>query len=82
MVTTKELERILEVYKAPFHYDPHGQMIFDSLNHQILDIRGWGYLQKFPDAIVIQDNVGKLVEEFLNAAHKAYLMDKHKENGQ
>jgi GTP-binding protein EngB required for normal cell division len=77
-ITVQELARIFEVYKAPFTYEEYGQFIFDKENQMIVDIRGWGYLQRFSDAVQIQDNVGKLITDFLNNAHMAYLMDKNK----
>lgn len=65
-----ELRRIFEVYRPPFKYDQNGQYVFDIHNHMVVDIRGWGYLQRFTDGEQIQDNVGRLVTELLNKEYE------------
>lgn len=71
-MTDKELKRIFEVYYPPFKYEKGAQVILDSHNHMVLDIRGWGYLQRFNDGVEIQDNVGQLVVDLLNDKHNEY----------
>lgn len=66
MLNEQELKRITEVYRKPFKYEQEGQIITDSHGHFIIDVRGWGYLQRFTDGENIQDNVGKLVAHLLN----------------
>lgn len=66
MLNEQELKRILAVYYKPFKYEQEGQIITDSHGHLVLDVRGWGYLQRFTDGETIQDNVGKLVAHLLN----------------
>lgn len=63
---TKQL--ILVGFTPPFEYDPHGQSIIDKDNKQVVDIRGWGHLQKLgePCASSIQDNLGEEITNFLN----------------
>jgi len=52
--------------KAPVKYFSAGTMIIDSdLNH-ILDIRGWGRLQKLPDGPEIQDAIGEWIAKLIN----------------
>jgi hypothetical protein len=60
----------LKVIVPPFKYDSYGQMIFDSNNEHVLDIRGWGFLQKHEHGEAIQDSFGELVCKLLNAYHE------------
>lgn len=66
MIEQQLLKRIKEVYVKPFKYDKKGQYVFDSHDHMVLDIRGWGYLQRFNDGEDIQDGIGLLVTNYLN----------------
>lgn len=66
----KDIKRIFEVYKGPFKYDQNGQYVFDNHDHMVIDIRGWGYLQRFVDGEQIQDNVGKLITQLLNQQYE------------
>lgn len=52
--------------KKPFYYDQYGQMIFDSEGKMIVDIRGWGWIQKLDNAEKRQDEVGEMFADFLN----------------
>lgn len=52
--------------KKPFYYDDMGQMIFSAEGKMIVDIRGWGWIQKLDNAEARQDEVGKMFTEFLN----------------
>ena len=62
-------------WKAPFHYNEEGCIIFDAGGHRVLDLRGWGYLTgqgcgalklDQDTACAVQDRVGKRVVELLN----------------
>lgn len=59
-------KKVLKAFRPPFVYEPYAQMIMDDKGKHVLDIRGWGYLQKFEDAEDIQDSMGKLVTKLLN----------------
>lgn len=68
-----DIEKIKEMYVAPFKYDRNGQQVFDSNNHHILDIRGWGRLEKklgSDGAVDAQDKLGQLVVKLLNEHFK------------
>ena len=62
----KTMKTIFDIIKPPFKYDDYGQMIFDSDNHLVVNIRMWGLLQKEPNAAELQDGFGKLLAETLN----------------
>ena len=59
-------KQVLTKFKLPLKYDEHGQMVFDQDNRQVLDIRAWGYLQKFPQPEKIQDALGEMVVKAFN----------------
>jgi hypothetical protein len=56
----------LDIYKPPFKYDLDGQMIFDSENNLITDVRGWGRIEKLENAVALQDAIGELIVGSLN----------------
>ncbi len=60
------LPRAFSLYKAPFKYDFMGQMIFDSEENLVADIRGWGRIEKLGNGIELQDAIGELMAEALN----------------
>ena len=66
-------------WKPPFRYDAVGQWIEDSNGQLMLDVRGWGHLTGkgsealgigYADATKIQDNIGQLTVQLLNAQPK------------
>lgn len=46
------------------------EMIFDSNNNHILDIRGWGRLQYHEDGSKLQDGIAEWVVKTLNKAYE------------
>lgn len=60
------LSAALDLYEPPFRYDLDGQMIFDSENNLIADVRGWGRIEKMENAVALQDAIGELIKESLN----------------
>lgn len=66
MITDGDIKRIKEIYRLPFKYVKEGQMVFDAKNRMVVDVRGWGFLQKFTDGERIQDNIGQLIVDLLN----------------
>lgn len=50
----------------PFFYDEMGQSVWDSVGHMIIDVRGWGWIQKLDNAEKRQDQVGQMFADFLN----------------
>ena len=58
--------------KLPLRYDSEGQYIFDRENKMILEIRGWGWIQKLNPKDIqqtqseYQDSLGKLIVRLLN----------------
>ena len=62
--------KIKEVIDFPVRYDDYGQQIWDSNNHLICDIRGWGRIQYMKDAEKIQDSVGQFICDAINRAIK------------
>lgn len=60
------MQNVFEVLKPPFRYDPCGQMIFDSDNNLVLDVRAWGFLQYKENGEKLQDAFGEKVAEGIN----------------
>lgn len=70
-------ERALALYSPPFHFE--GGYIWDSKGEVVADdghlneaasverIRGWGRIGYLPDPKALQDTVGELIAEALNA---------------
>lgn len=59
--------------KPPFRYDNDGQMIFDSNNTMVLDVKGYGYIAagvqyNHCEACAIQDEFGEFTANALNSA--------------
>lgn len=52
--------------KKPFYYDKDSQFIFDQDGKMIIDIRGWGWIQKLDNPESRQDEVGNMFVTFLN----------------
>lgn len=65
-------ELIRGIYKPPFRYDEHGQIILDADDKHVLDIRGWGWIQYMDRAMERQDCFGKLVADALNSRWEDY----------
>ena len=62
-IDEKTKEIALSLYTPPFKYDLEGQMIFDSNDNLVTDIRGWGRIQKLKNAEVVMDTVGEQIAE-------------------
>lgn len=58
---------ILQIYDKPFYYDDMGQMIFDRNNKMVLEVRGWGALQKLKNWVEIQDQIWEEIVKLLNS---------------
>lgn len=71
-VNSLDFSKILETkevvlgIKGPLKYDSYGQMIWDSNNHHLVDIRGWGFLQYFEDGELAQDAFGQMIVDAFN----------------
>jgi hypothetical protein len=50
----------------PVRYDEQGQMIFDSENHLIVDIAGWGRIQYKDQAVEKMDELGEFIAHCIN----------------
>lgn len=86
-MTTDIRQRALNLYKPPFRYE-HG-FIFDSTNQVAADdpdergaagrVRGWGRIQKMPDAEKLQDEFGSVIVDALDMyyASKVPKADEH-----
>lgn len=59
-------EKILELFKPPFKYDNHGYYVSDSDGKKVLDIRGWGIIQKQKDPELLQDTMGEMIVKSFN----------------
>lgn len=65
------MKREIEIPKDisfPVKYDEYGQKIFDSENHLIADIRGWGRLKYKSNPEQRQDAIGKWIVSVMNAS--------------
>lgn len=69
-------KRALACYKAPFRYhhgyiwDANQEMVADRTEQALLTVRGWGRLQHLRNPEALQDRIGELIAECLNAAWK------------
>ena len=70
----------MEIYTPPFKF--HRGYIFDSQNHMVADdrevdgavaarVRGWGRIGYMPNGAEIQDEIGQMVADALNAYYTA-----------
>lgn len=59
-----------ESISFPIRYIPELRQIVDSRSYLILEIRGWGRLQKLSDSHERQDQIGALVTELLNSTQE------------
>jgi hypothetical protein len=55
-----------ETINFPVVYDTYGQKIFDADNNMVLDIRGWGWIQKMDSPKLRQDSIGEWVADLMN----------------
>ena len=60
-------------FSPPFHYDEDEQVLFDSQENRVADIRGFGFLIKpsgpalpVDTAGKIQDRIGRRIAEIMN----------------
>ena len=60
------MKTIFQILKPPFRYDDYGQMIFDSNNNLVANVRMWGLLSKEPNAEDLQDGFGQMMADSLN----------------
>src|SRR5437867_1154468 len=65
-------------------YDNDGQYFFDSENHMIAELRGWGRIQNLfnpateqgmNDAAKFQDEVGEFISQAINEKLKSLTVD-------
>lgn len=56
--------------KLPLQYDSEGQFIFDSENKMVMEVRGWGWIQKNENPEQFQDDLGNKIVEILNEGLK------------
>lgn len=56
----------LKKCEKPLYYLQGAQSVLDQNGKMILDIRGWGWIQKLDNAEQRQDQIGELITEFLN----------------
>lgn len=70
-------EQALALYTAPFNYnrgyiwDSTGKMVSDEVAVDIVNrVRGWGYISKYENPEQLQDEVGKIIAEALNAFYE------------
>ena len=61
----KNLEKeVLEKFKLPLKYS--GQYIFDDNGNMAAQVRGWGYLQYYSNAVELQDTLGEMIAASFN----------------
>ncbi len=70
-------EQALALYRAPFHYnrgyiwDSTGKMVSDDDGVDAVQrVRGWGHISKHDNAEQLQDEVGEIIAEALNAFYE------------
>ena len=60
------LSAAYNLYERPFRYDLNGQMIFDGANNLVVDVRGWGRIEKMDNGMELHDTIGEIIAEALN----------------
>ena len=61
------LNIVLTRVKWPVYYDQMSQMVFDQDGKMLVDVRGWGWIQKLgTNADKMQDALGEKVTELIN----------------
>ena len=74
---TADRRTAMALYAPPFKH--HRGYIWDSKNEMVADddavdvmarIRGWGRIQQLPDAAALQDEVGQMIADALNAYYE------------
>jgi hypothetical protein len=55
----------LALFKPPFWFEKTGGYIFDANSQMVGEVRAWGYLQTFPQADAVQDELGGMIAEAL-----------------
>ena len=69
-MTLKDFELIKDTVNFPVWYDSNGTHILDADNNKVLDIRGWGRIQKMSEPEHRQDLIGSFVAGLMNQAIK------------
>lgn len=69
--------RVADVIKYPVKYIPLTQSIHDATSHHVLDIRGWGRIQKLLAAEEMMDAIGEFVADAINEKLLKYGKDKN-----
>ena len=58
--------RIFNTICFPVKYEKYGTQILDSKNNKVLDIRGWGRIQKMDHPEERQDEIGEWIASLMN----------------
>jgi hypothetical protein len=61
----EKVTKAIDLYHAPFRYNPNDQAIRDAHGEKVLDVRGWGRIQYIDNAEKLQDAVGERVAAIL-----------------
>jgi hypothetical protein len=76
MFDTAIKKEILSHFKYPCFYADGGQMIFDSNNQMMVDVRAWGMIQYIKSENKpedLQDALGEFIAESINKHWKEIL---------
>lgn len=60
----------IKYIKFPVSYSSFGTHVTDSDGKHIVDIRGWGWIQKLAHAEDIQDTIGQYVVDAINEKYE------------
>ena len=66
MITETLLEKVFSEIKYPVTYDEGSQSISDAEGKKLLDVRGWGWMQKFEQGAEMQDAFGNEIAGAIN----------------
>lgn len=76
----REEKDVLKLIKFPVRYDVFGGGYFwDADNKMILQMRGWGWLQKLKGGEEKQDALGRWIAETLNASNELAALEAENE---
>lgn len=57
--------------KLPVKFDDYGGYFWDAEGRMIMNMRGWGWIQKLENAEEIQDSIGKYIEHCINCHNQS-----------
>ena len=67
-----DINLVMDTIMFPVSYYSGTQMIFDSNEEIVLDVRGWGRIQYLPEPEKRQDSIGEFIADAMNEKWRKY----------